>query len=405
MDKKQIPVGELTLGMYVVELDRPWLGTPFLFQGFPITSEDQIDELKKHCRTVFVDSEREWRDDDSSERSAPGESLRGSVVYKEVTSVEKELPVAKQVYAACVESVNKSLESLRQAGELNPAPLMVAVSNMTRSIERNPDAMMLLFWLQQKGGSAFNRAVDTSIHMITFGRFLQFSAERLELLGLGGLLLDIGMLKLPDTILQKNDTLTGEEYELAKTHVMASIEMMRAAPGLRKGVEEIVLLHHERQDGSGYPQGLRNRQITIDGAIAGLVDSYTALISKRIYAEQESPSNALMVLLQAARQAFPRGAGRAIHPVPGHISRREHRRTQHRRSRDCNRAKPRAPAAAARDGDPRQVVASASHTNDSRPCERAQGDAGRTLSDQAHSAPRQAADRPLEILSLDGSPT
>ena len=53
MEKKIISVEELRLGMYVSELDRPWLDTPFLFQGFPITSWGQIEELKKHCRTVF----------------------------------------------------------------------------------------------------------------------------------------------------------------------------------------------------------------------------------------------------------------------------------------------------------------------------------------------------------------
>jgi HD-GYP domain-containing protein (c-di-GMP phosphodiesterase class II) len=129
--------------------------------------------------------------------------------------------------------------------------------------------------------------------MITFGRFLQFPPERLELLGIAGLLLDVGMLKVPDDILRKKSTLTQEEYALAKAHAMYSVDIVRASPGLPKGVDEIVLQHHERQDGSGYPQGLRNREISIDGAIAGLVDSYSALTSKRPFAEQESPSNAL----------------------------------------------------------------------------------------------------------------
>jgi len=61
MYKKQIPVDDLRLGMYVIELDRAWLGTPFDFQGFPVTSEDQIDALKAHCRSVYVDPERQHR--------------------------------------------------------------------------------------------------------------------------------------------------------------------------------------------------------------------------------------------------------------------------------------------------------------------------------------------------------
>src|SRR3990172_5982797 len=174
MNKKQIPVGELRLGMYVTELDRPWLGTPFVFQGFPITSADQINEVKKHCRSVFIDLDRDASGDD------PRGPLRGTVVYKEVTPVEKELVVAREVYSAVERSVRASLEAVRRTGELDPKPLTSAVGSMTRSIERNPDAMMLLFSIKQKGGEEFKRAVDTSIHMTTFGRFLQFPGERLE---------------------------------------------------------------------------------------------------------------------------------------------------------------------------------------------------------------------------------
>jgi HD-GYP domain-containing protein (c-di-GMP phosphodiesterase class II) len=298
MDKKQIPVAELRLGMYVAELDRPWLGTPFAFQGFPITAAAQIDQLREHCRTVFIDLDRDATGND------PRGPLRGTVIYKEVTPVEQELVVAREVYSAVEHSVQTSLESVRTTGELDPKPLTNAVSSMTRSIERNPDAMMLLFRIKEKGGEELNRAVDTSIHMTTFGRFLQFPGERLELLGLAGLLLDIGKLKLPDAILQKKDALTAEDYERTKAHVMHSVEIIRAAAGLPKGLDEIVLQHHERQDGSGYPRGLKGRQITIDGAIAGLVNSYSALTSKRDYAEQESPSNALSKLHKLRGKLF-----------------------------------------------------------------------------------------------------
>jgi HD-GYP domain-containing protein (c-di-GMP phosphodiesterase class II) len=304
MDKKQIPVEELKMGMYVVELDRPWLDTPFMFQGFPITSEHLIDEVKKRCQTVFIDVEREWTDHEEGAPDGPRESVRGSVVYKEVTPVETELYVAQEVYSACEKAVQTSFDSLRATGDLNPEPLTLAVSKMTRSIERNPDAMLLLFRIKKRSSAAFSRAVETSIHMITFGRFLQYAPERLELLGLAGLLLDIGMLKIPEEILQNADLLTKEQYELTKTHVMHSVDIIRASPALPAGVDEIVMQHHERKDGSGYPKGLRNWQISIDGAIAGMVDSYSALISKRIYAGQESPSNALSKIYKERGKLF-----------------------------------------------------------------------------------------------------
>ncbi len=296
MNKKQIPVEELGLGMYVTELDRPWLDTPFMFQGFPITSADQIDTLKQYCKTVFIDLERDTSVNPRDAHELTEASLLGSVVYEEVTPVEKELAAARETYSAFEENIQTAFEKLRVEGDLDLEPLKGPVRSMTRSIERNPDAMMLLSWIKQKSNDEFSRAVDTLIHMIAYGRFLQFPGERLLLLGLAGMLLNVGKIRLPDAILQKKGALTAEEYALAKTHVMLSVKLIRAAPGLSKSAEDIVIQHHERLDGSGYPQGLRGRQISVDGAIAGLVDSYSALTSVRPYAEQVSPSAALNML-------------------------------------------------------------------------------------------------------------
>ena len=293
MDNKQIAVEELKLGMYVTELDRPWLGTPFPFQGFPITSAHQIDELKQYCKTVFIDPDRDTSDDSHAGRELTEASLLGPVVYATVTSVEKELAAARAAYSALDESVQKAFDKLHEVGELDLDSLKSPVRSMTRSIERNPDSMMLLSRIREKSDHEFSRAVDTLVLMIAFGRFLQFPGERLLLLGLAGLLLNVGKIRLPDTILQKKEALTAEEYALVKMHVMHSVELIRAAPRLSKSLQDVVIQHHERLDGSGYPQGLRGRQISVDGAIAGLVDSYSALTSVRPYAEQMSPTTAL----------------------------------------------------------------------------------------------------------------
>lgn len=303
MNRKTLLVEELRLGMYVAELDRPWLGAPFHFQGFPVTSKEQIDELKKYCKTVVVDLDKGLWDEYHGPNSAE-EALRGPTVYPELTNVEQELVVAREVYSALEHSVQGSLESIRANGSFEPEPLKIAVRSMTRSIVRNPDAMMLLFRIKQKSGHEFNRAVDTAIHMITFGRFLGFPGERLQLLGVAGLLLNIGKVKLPETILQKKDALTADEHAVARNHVAHSVELIRPARDLPRGVENIVAEHHERLDGSGYPLGLSGREISVDSAIAGLVDSYSALTSLRPYAEQLSPSNALGTLYKLRGKHF-----------------------------------------------------------------------------------------------------
>jgi HD-GYP domain-containing protein (c-di-GMP phosphodiesterase class II) len=303
MDKKQIPVGQLRQGMYVVALDRPWLGTPFLFQGFSITDNEQIEALKKLCQHVIVDLERDGRPAPPVRR-APAISTGRRVEYSDTTSFEQELVVAKEIYTVFVKTVESCLAVLQSTGEIDLAPLAGAVSSMNESIKRNPNAMMLLIRIQEKGSYEINRAVDTSVLMITFGRFLQYPPERLELLGLAGLLLDVGKVRVPDGVLRKPGLLDPAEYELAKGHVMHSVDLLRKCSGLPAGLEAIVLQHHERQDGGGYPLKLHGEDISIDGAMAGLVDSFSALTSARPYAEQLSPSNALGQLYKLRGKLF-----------------------------------------------------------------------------------------------------
>ena len=318
MNKIQLPVDKLRPGMYVAELDRPWLGLPFALEGFSIISRDQIDELGKHCKTVFVDFDRKAADNQCRRqadvktwsRRAEDEAIGSAWLtdndcrHLETTSVEQELSTAGKIHSALEESIGTSLDKMRREGDLDPAPLKNAVGSMTRSIERNPDAMMLLSKIRKKGRRELDRAVDTSIHMITFGRFLQFPSEQLELLGLAGLLLDIGKIYVPDTILQKQGALTAEEFSQAKTHVVQSVGHIRAALELPSGLDDIVLEHHERLDGSGYPRALRGGPFTTEAAIAGLVDSYSALTSVRPYAVQASPSRALSVLHKLRGKLF-----------------------------------------------------------------------------------------------------
>jgi HD-GYP domain-containing protein (c-di-GMP phosphodiesterase class II) len=302
MNKKQVRVEDLQLGMYVVELDRSWIGTPFDFQGFPLTSEDQIASIKVYCKSVYVDPEREvWA---PARRALSVEPVRGSVVYKELTPVETEVVAAREIYKSCEQAIQQSLDNLRFEGEIDSEKLTGAVTSMTESIQRNPDAMMLLNTLREKGSYELGRAMDTSILMITFGRFLQFPKDRLEVLGLAGMLLDVGKTKLPDSILKKQDMLSPGEYEDVKAHVMHSVELVRSATDLPHGVDQVILEHHERQDGSGYPRGLKGAAISIDGAIAALVDSFSALTSSRPYAEQASPSNALSLMHKLRGKLF-----------------------------------------------------------------------------------------------------
>ena len=151
--------------------------------------------------------------------------MLGSTVYTETTPVEREVVVARGIYESCEQAIRHSLEDVRAGGKMDSDKLTGAVTGMTQSIERNPDAMMLLNTLREKGSYELGRALDSSILMVAFGRFLQFDKGRLEVLGLAGMLLDVGKTKLPDALLRKKDMLSPEESdEPRQKHVGYSVE-------------------------------------------------------------------------------------------------------------------------------------------------------------------------------------
>lgn len=319
--------------MFVTKLDRSWLGTPFVFEGFVITSMSQIDAIKKYSKFVTIDLQTEPHARGVSRTGVAGPvavrevthfglqtepptmgvsrtdvtepvAVRGVTRYSASVALEKEVPRARVLYADCQVAISRMMERLRSDEPLATKELKETVNEIVESVLRNPDAMMLLAKVKTKGDYEFVRAVDTSLLMITFGRFLQLERAQLDILGLAGMLLDVGKITIPDAVLRKPALLTPKEYEIAKQHVLHSVEIISKQKELPQEVIDIVLQHHERQDGSGYPRGFRGAEIMLYGAIAGIVDSYSAMISKRPYGEQLSPSNALSKLYKLRRTLF-----------------------------------------------------------------------------------------------------
>ncbi len=272
--------------MYVAELDRPWTDTPFMFQGFMLSTPQQLDALKKYCATVTVDLER----------SAAIETPTPRIAYPERAPVEQEIGPAKTAYSNSRVLMRDVISAVRIGKTLDAKRLNAAVTSMTQSVLRNPDALLLFSQLRTKGEYTESHALDVSIYMITFGRFLQLEPGQIEFLGYLGLLQDVGKVRLPKDLLEKRGRLTIEEFEQAKLHVNYSVEILRSTPGLPGDLPRIAALHHERHDGSGYPKGLRGSEIGMIGSIAAIVDTFDALTVKRPYADPVSPSAAISML-------------------------------------------------------------------------------------------------------------
>jgi HD-GYP domain-containing protein (c-di-GMP phosphodiesterase class II) len=302
MERKQVSVAELQFGMYVAALDRPWTETPFMFQGFHLRTDQQLSTLKKLCKHVFVDPAKT---EDPRKAAAANFKIRGTTKYTEAASVEVEFNHAQAVYARSVATVGDLLKPMEKAGGvLDGKEVKESVSRLTDSVVRNPDALLLVTRLREKSERHHARALQVSIFMIVFARFLELGREELEFLGLLGLLQDIGKTRLPASIMEKKGPLTPEEAESAKKHVEFSAEILRETPGVPPKLAELAMLHHERQDGTGYPRGLKGDQIGLYGSMAAIADTFDALTAVRPYAELLSPSSALSFLYKERGTGF-----------------------------------------------------------------------------------------------------
>ena len=292
--------------MYVTKLDRPWTETPFVFQGFVLKTDKQIDVLKKYCKHVFVDPEKEDLSEIAKASAEEIAKIRGTTVYKEAASVEVELPRAHTAYSKTTVVVEELSRAVEVGNAIDSSRSHEAAAQITDSVVRNPDAMALLIKLQEKSGATLSRAAEVSVMMTIFGRFLQLPHERLEILGMLGLLQDVGKLKLP-TKLATQGPLNAAEIELYRTHVDHSVEILSNTPGLPPELPGLASLHHERFDGSGYPRGLRGNGIALFGLIAGIVDTFDTLTAPPPFGENLSPSNALNIIYK--------GRGKQFHPA------------------------------------------------------------------------------------------
>lgn len=315
----QIATDELQVGMYVTRLDRPWTETPFLFQGFYIRTQDEIDELQRYCEHVFIDKEREARGKTGASTTAPhggnssndrtitgvtslrfpsprqttGGAVRNRTVYKVSVPMEQELETARHTHAAALTTAQEIYTALENGGPLDMALVERVVEPMVESVLRNPDAMIWLARMKKHDAYSYHHSVGCSVWGIAFARHLGLDRQALYEIGLGCMLFDVGKTRLPAELLVKPGPLTPTEMQVARSHVDYSLEILENSDGITPRILKLVRSHHERFDGSGYPDGLKANQIPTFAKIAGIVDCYDAITAIRPYAKSLPPYEAV----------------------------------------------------------------------------------------------------------------
>lgn len=224
--------------------------------------------------------------------------------YRDVVSVEQEVPKARAAVAQAADLLDKLVADIKSGQSFEVERVEEIVTDMVESIVRNPDALMWVARLREQDVTVYGHGLQVSVYLTSFGRHLGFPKQQLGMLAQIGLLLDIGKIRVPKEVLEKKGKLNEEEFEVAKTHVQHSLDILDETPNFDPQVLEAIAQHHERLNGSGYPKGLEGDEIDIYGRMAGIADCFSALIKRRPYAEAVSSYEALRSLTSWGGELF-----------------------------------------------------------------------------------------------------
>jgi len=303
--KELVKIENLQLGMYVCELDRPWLETPYPLQGFYIRSRDEIQDLEKACSFVYIDVKKtlenreiKLNSGDQPDYSEQDKLQINHTNYSDIRPMEDELPDARISFEDFTSQTELLVDQLKKGQQLNISKFKNSTKQMVESVVRNPDAILWLSRLKRNDDYMYQHSVRCSVLAVAFGRQLGLSTRKLNNLALGAALMDIGKLKLPKTLLNRPGRLCEDEFDMIRDHVRLSIEMIGESGKDSKDVIELVATHHERVNGKGYPNQLKGNDIPLFGRIAAIVDCYDAISSNRAYAKAISPADAVRKLYE-----------------------------------------------------------------------------------------------------------
>jgi putative nucleotidyltransferase with HDIG domain len=289
----KVKVEDLRPGMFIERFDCNWTQHPFIFNRKKITSYKTIDRLNNWgVAHVYINTKEGLNVAQSpppkpelhlelKPQSKP-EQMR---IAKEIhhIPIQHEIARAKQIQQKATLAAHKILEDVQAGKTIKMENAYNVITEMDNSICHNKDALLLLMRVRNKDEYTFAHSVGVSALLLAFCRSLELDDETTRLIGLGGLLHDVGKMVVPMDILNKPGDLNNDEFEKVKRHVIYCREILTTTHNLPHTATLIATQHHERYDGTGYPYGLSGEEISSGGQMAAIVDVFDALTTDRCY--------------------------------------------------------------------------------------------------------------------------
>jgi HD-GYP domain-containing protein (c-di-GMP phosphodiesterase class II) len=326
---KKVDSSQLRVGMYIHDLDCGWMEHPFVRNRFAITTEDEIRKIvAAGIRGVTIDCARGSDVSDAptvAEADAATEAEVAAIAARPVaplrTTLAEEFDRAMAIRRQAAGLVKTVMQDARLGKAVEMDKVSPVVENITASILRNASALLGLSAIKTKDDYTFLHSVSVCTLLVAFCRSRQLDAETTYQAGIGGLLHDTGKALVPDAILNKPGRLTEDEFEIVRRHPKDGYDILRRSSEIGPIPLDITLHHHERRDGTGYPDRQGEQQISELAQMAAIVDVYDAITADRCYHKGIPAAEALRKMYEwskfhfnpALTQEFMRCVG--IYPV------------------------------------------------------------------------------------------
>lgn len=267
----------------------------------PQGSDFPPEPLEKSDSVIFWENHVANVEESLAKQQATGPVLQP---IEEKVPFAQEIKTALQVQKEAQTVIRNIMQDIRLGKNIQSDRVKRVVNSMIDSILNNPDALASLTRMKGYDEHTFVHSINVCILSLTLARHLSFNRDEMLEIGIGALLHDVGKMKIHPQILKKPESLTAEEWNEIKKHPLYSYEILDASRGIPDESKPIALQHHERQDGSGYPYGLKGDEISRFGQITGIIDFYDAITTDQWYKKGLQPHEGIQKIYERAQTEF-----------------------------------------------------------------------------------------------------
>lgn len=304
---KRIPVTMLEVGMYVSDLNKDWIPHNNIRKQGIIRTEAVIEKIAGlGVKEIYIDTARgkDAREgipqpeiDEAMDKrlNAAGEMKPAA---RPIIPLADEMRVAEKIHNQAKSLVSTVMDNVKVGRAFDVSSVDDLAGNMLQSILRNHNALTCLGRIRDKDSYLMEHSVNLSVLMSVFSKSIDLSNRVMHQAIVGALLHDIGKILVPDSVLHKPGKLTEQEFSIMKMHVNFGKDILQISEGVSDLSVLIASQHHERVDGSGYPEGLKGDEISTYGRMVAIVDVYDAITADRCYHQGMTPTQGIRKLLE-----------------------------------------------------------------------------------------------------------